>query len=118
MNLTRLTDTDFVLPSALYACSRLPEEELLDGATHSDGTVDHLCPDDLELCKRAREHFAQMLTNFVHKTFPPSHADGICQDAYSCAKAYEEIREDALIRWSFSKKCDYKQIKARRPGGE
>ena len=37
VNLARLTETQFVLPSALCVrCQRVPDKELLDGAKHAD----------------------------------------------------------------------------------
>ncbi|KAH9932341.1 uncharacterized protein B0H18DRAFT_1102473 [Fomitopsis serialis] len=40
VNVARLTNTPSILPSASYVCCQLPNHDLLDGASHSDGTVE------------------------------------------------------------------------------
>jgi len=39
---------------ALYKCCQLPESDLIDGVTYSDGSREQLCSDDLKKCLSAR----------------------------------------------------------------
>ncbi len=52
VNLARLTNTPLFLPAALYACCYL-RGALLDGWTREDGTIEHLCAEDLKRCFHA-----------------------------------------------------------------
>ncbi|KAI0938373.1 hypothetical protein AcV5_000067 [Taiwanofungus camphoratus] len=54
VNLARHTQTDSMLPAALYLCCQLPTRLLLQGVTRADGSVERLSQEDQERCFDAR----------------------------------------------------------------
>lgn len=51
-NLAHLTQTDSVLPSALFICATLPTMLLVNGVSRVGGRKEHLSPEDLIRCLR------------------------------------------------------------------
>ncbi|KAH9835443.1 uncharacterized protein C8Q71DRAFT_765904 [Rhodofomes roseus] len=61
VNLARLTEKKYFIPSALYYCCMLNAHTLLHGSSRSDGTVDRLSDDDLERCIHGKAVLAGQL---------------------------------------------------------
>ena len=70
VNLARLTDTPLMLPMALYRCCYL-ESALVDGWTHKDGTVEHLCTEDLKRCMDGSIALERERSFFMFNMFIP-----------------------------------------------
>ncbi|KAH9932342.1 uncharacterized protein B0H18DRAFT_952447 [Fomitopsis serialis] len=94
VNLAHLTSTPSILPTALYACCQLPDDTLLEGAVHSDGTADTLSRSDLVKCMKAKVMYARSEMDMIHEKFRRS-----CLSAGdACDKAFNLIREAAIRR--------------------
>lgn len=72
INLARTFNLDYLLPVAFYECAQLSPTVLIRGVTFSDGHVERLSEDDLELCLTGRqklvEHYTWMLLRVFHAT--------------------------------------------------
>ena len=69
VNLARRTGEHTLLPTALWMCCRLGPE-LLTGFTYSDGEVEHLDAEDLEVCWAARPRLVQATLATFLRIFP------------------------------------------------
>ena len=70
VNFVRLTNTPFLLPTALYACCHL-RGELLDGWMREDSTIEHLCTEDLKRCLNASVALGQQQLRVLSRIFGP-----------------------------------------------
>lgn len=94
VNLAHLTNTPSILPTALYACCQLPDDNLLEGAVHSDGTTDTLNRSDLVKCLKAKVTYARLETDMIHEKFRRSC---LCVGD-ACDKAFDLIRDAGIRR--------------------
>ncbi|KAI1795316.1 hypothetical protein LXA43DRAFT_1080214 [Ganoderma leucocontextum] len=107
VNLARLTDTPLLLPAALYTCCFL-RGELLDGWTREDGTVEHLCMEDLKRCLNASIELGRQECFVVSRLFCPVPLQR-CHDPNfgSCADCLGNVARstmcmDIIVRWGRS----------------
>lgn len=108
VNLARVTETPSILPSALYICCQLPEDTLLSGTAHPDGTSETLSREDLVRCLAARLQLCQSQMSVAYDAFRNGKCKGgACVSALNrlCTEAvdYAETRPhraDPLMRWN------------------
>ena len=116
VNIARLTGTLSMLPLALYRACTL-EERILDGYTWRDGSVEHLAPEDLRLCMRARKVLAREHAALVKRAFAPAEGEGRCQDTSEhgmCKSGRDDIcgdveyyaRGDCAVLYSYGPRVE------------
>ena len=94
VNIARLTNTLSMLPFALYEiCSTVPSR-MVDGYERRDGSIEHLSPQDLQMCIGARSELAWILAGLVSRVFTlvPS---ALCKRARLCAATRRKILVEA-----------------------
>ncbi|KAH9835461.1 uncharacterized protein C8Q71DRAFT_765982 [Rhodofomes roseus] len=99
VNLARLTNTQSVLPTALYVCCQLSDRALLEGAAHPDGTTDELSRDDLLRCMAAKSLLGRTHVHGIHTLLHHigSFVQG-CRSQPSCCRAFDRMRHTATTR--------------------
>ncbi|KZT07972.1 uncharacterized protein LAESUDRAFT_758101 [Laetiporus sulphureus 93-53] len=95
VNLARLTETDNMLPTALYGCCQLDKLVLSKGVTRLGGTVEALSEEDLARCMDGIAHLASQNAHGLHTTFCLQTSEQ-CSDPRSCTKLIKAIPNEIL----------------------
>ncbi|GBE82858.1 hypothetical protein SCP_0412450 [Sparassis crispa] len=116
VNLAHLTQTDSVLPSALYGCCSLDTHTLLHGMLRTDGSSEKLSQEDLERCVEGRVKpmwrvkLMEANTRELRWVLKLDQASPACSQKWHCtvklrelpAKAHREAHGSfyALTQWN------------------
>ncbi|PIL26495.1 hypothetical protein GSI_12253 [Ganoderma sinense ZZ0214-1] len=104
VNFAWLTDTPHMLPLALYRCCYL-----IDGWTHEDGTVEHLCPANLKRCMDARVALESERSFFLFHLLvhgKPSSAACDCPCRAECSASLRQLYECTMHVDSLAHLCE------------
>ncbi|KAH9925145.1 uncharacterized protein B0H18DRAFT_933897 [Fomitopsis serialis] len=66
VNLARLTNTESILPAALYSCCQLDGDDILEGRVRGDGVIETLSSEDLARCFDGK---AKLCTRHMRHSF-------------------------------------------------
>ncbi|KAL6308557.1 hypothetical protein BKA93DRAFT_519250 [Sparassis latifolia] len=91
VNLARLTQTDSILPSALYGCCCLDTHTLLHGMRHADGSSDKLSQEDLERCVEGRIKLMEANTRELRWVLRLNQASPACSQKWHCTVKLREL---------------------------
>ncbi|KAH9922090.1 uncharacterized protein B0H18DRAFT_879687 [Fomitopsis serialis] len=88
VNIARLTETQSMLPYALYTCCQLDTEVILNGVPQKNGTTERLTQEDILRCLNARSTLVHDNIIFAYLLFTPTLplacADQVCHASLQC----------------------------------
>ncbi|KZT72354.1 hypothetical protein DAEQUDRAFT_723053 [Daedalea quercina L-15889] len=103
VNIARLTETESILPIALYMCCQLDTEDIMNGVKRKDGTVERLAPADIMKCLDARQTLTHDTVVFASHMFEPVTSSE-CSGP-DCGTHLQELRDVDISYGDASSAC-------------
>ncbi|KAL6308611.1 hypothetical protein BKA93DRAFT_877309 [Sparassis latifolia] len=97
VNLARLTRSDTILPSALYACCCLSTRVILHGVRRADGFLEKLSSEDIDRCVEGRLKLMEANTRELAWVLDMKEASPKCKDKETCARKLRKLPGKALL---------------------